>query len=77
MIGYILSFCDTATLPALSLMSFASWEMAGPILYEHAAVRSFDDLKSLFLLVRLYAAVTVTHTYPLGLILLPLVATVL
>lgn len=51
MLAYIYSYCDAETLAALSLVSFGSWQTAGPILYETVEVRSLDSLKSLFFLV--------------------------
>lgn len=51
MLAYVYSFCDTETLAVLSLVSFGSWETAGPILYETVGIRSLDSLKSLFFLV--------------------------
>jgi hypothetical protein len=53
MLGHIYSFCDVATLVALSLVSFGSWELAGPILYEQVEITSLDALKALFFLVSL------------------------
>lgn len=35
----------------LSLVSFASWETASPILYEHVELKSLDGMKTLFFLV--------------------------
>ena len=51
MLQHVYSFCDISTLAAICLMSFESWEMAGPFLYEHVEIRSFDGLKALFFLV--------------------------
>ena len=53
MLAHIYSYCDTPTLAVLSLVSFGSWEMASPPLYEHVEITSLDSLKPLFFLVRL------------------------
>lgn len=52
MIEHVYSFCDAETLAMLSLVSFGSWQTAGPLLYETISVTSLDMLKPLFFLVR-------------------------
>jgi hypothetical protein len=51
MISHIYTFCDTPTLLVLSLVSFESWQLAGPLLYETVEINSLDALKALFFLV--------------------------
>ena len=51
MLAHIYSYCDTPTLAMLSLVSFGSWELAGPILYEHVEIVDLDGLAFLFFLV--------------------------
>ena len=53
---YIYSHCDTFTLAVLCLVSFESWEMAGPFLYEHVELKSIDGVKAFFFLVSLRLA---------------------
>lgn len=51
MLAHIFSYCDVSTLAVLSLVSFGSWELASPILYEHVEIVDLDGLASLFFLV--------------------------
>ena len=55
MLAHIYSYCDVKTLVVLSLVSFGSWEMAAPILYEHVELTSLDAIKALLFLVRVFA----------------------
>ncbi|KAL7411738.1 hypothetical protein BDY24DRAFT_442784 [Mrakia frigida] len=43
-VEHIYSFCDQETLVSLSLVSFGSWELAGPILYEKVEITTLDGL---------------------------------
>lgn len=51
MLQHIYSHCDTCTLAVLCLVSFESWKMAGPVLYEHVDLKSVDGVKAFFFLV--------------------------
>lgn len=51
MLAQIYAYCDTPTLAALSLVSYGSWELAGPILYETVELTSLDGMKALLFLV--------------------------
>jgi len=51
MLQHIFSHCNQSTLFALSLVSFACWELVGPILYETVEIKNLDALISLFFIV--------------------------
>ena len=51
MIEHIYSYCDVETLATLSLVSFGSWELASPFLYERVSIVDLDGLASLLFLV--------------------------
>lgn len=47
-IEHILSCCDPCTLGRASLVSFATLERAGPLLYRHITITGFDQLGRMF-----------------------------
>ena len=47
-IDNVLSYCDPCTLGRASLVSFATLERAGPLLYRHITITGFDQLGRMF-----------------------------
>ncbi|KAL7409393.1 hypothetical protein BDY24DRAFT_219566 [Mrakia frigida] len=59
---HIFSYCDQASLFAISLVSFGCWELAGPLLYENVEITSLDGLASLFFIKVVPSSPRLAHT---------------